>query len=171
MAKPDIIITADHTDEFKQEFKEAVDRALEAIGMHIEGEAKEELNNTPKRIDTGLLRNSITYAISGEAPAIRSYHASQGSKRDSSGRRRGSGSESAGSVGFGTYSGTAPQDPDDQRAVYVGSNVEYASYIHEGFTMANGRKIAPNRYLKNAVDKNRDQIGNLLQREMDKIKD
>ena len=127
MAKPDIIITADHTDEFKREFKEAVDRALEAIGMHIEGEAKEELNNAPKRIDTGLLRNSITYALSGEKPAITSYSGSSTHGDNESTRRLGIVGKPAPPPHEGRYSGTAPQDPEDKRAVYVGSNVEYAA--------------------------------------------
>ena len=159
----DFVITEDNTDEFKRAFEETLETALEEVGMHIEGEAKEELSNTPKRIDTGLLRNSITYAISGHPAAIRSYHASNGSKRDSSGKRYGSGSRSAGSVSFGTYTGTAPQDPDGKKAVYIGSNLDYSAYVHEGFTMPDGKKVAPNRYLKNAAQKNMDQVKNKIE--------
>lgn len=96
----------DHSSEYLEDVDAALDRALEAIGIHIEGEAKEELENTPRRIDTGNLRNSITYQVESS-----------------------------------------------EKAVYVGTNVEYALYVHEGTV-----NMAPNRYLKNAVDRNKDQI-------------
>ena len=92
----------DHSSEYMNDVDAALDRALEAIGIHIEGEAKEELENTPRRIDTGNLRNSINHQVE-----------------------------------------------DDEKAVYVGTNVEYALYVHEGTV-----NMAPNRYLKNAVERN-----------------
>lgn len=96
----------DHSAEYLNDVDAALDRALEAIGIHIEGEAKEELENTPRRIDTGNLRNSIANEV-----------------------------------------------VDSEKAVYVGTNVEYALYVHEGTV-----NMAPNRYLKNAVERNQDQI-------------
>lgn len=100
----------DHSDEYMRDVESALESALEAIGIHIEGEAKEELENTPRRIDTGNLRNSINYQV------------------DSS-----------------------------EKCVYVGTNVEYALYVHEGTS-----RMEANRYLKNAVDRNRDQINSYL---------
>lgn len=100
----------DHSDEYMRRVQEALGPALEAIGIHIEGEAKEELENTPRRIDTGNLRNSINYQV-----------------------------------------------VDSENAVYIGTNVEYGIYVHEGTS-----RMAPNRFLKNAVDRNRDQIDDYL---------
>lgn len=100
----------DHSDEYLRGVEDALGRALEAIGIHIEGEAKEELENTPRRIDTGNLRNSITHEVS-----------------------------------------------ESENAVYVGTNVEYALYVHEGTS-----RMAPNRFLTNAVDRNKDQINSYL---------
>lgn len=105
----DVIIN-DHSDEYKRQLLEQLPAALEAIGIHIEGEAKEELENTPRRIDTGNLRNSITHEVS-----------------------------------------------ESENAVYVGTNVEYALYVHEGTS-----KMEANRFLTNAVDRNRDQINQYL---------
>lgn len=105
----DVIIN-DHSDEYKRQLLEQLPPALEAIGIHIEGEAKEELENTPRRIDTGNLRNSITHEVS-----------------------------------------------ESENAVYVGTNVEYALYVHEGTS-----RMEPNRFLTNAVDRNRDQINQYL---------
>jgi len=96
----------DHSAEYLNEVDAALDRALEGIGIHIEGEAKEELENTPRRIDTGNLRNSINYQVES-----------------------------------------------NEKAVYVGTNVEYAIYVHEGTV-----NMEANRFLKNAVERNKDQI-------------
>lgn len=108
----------DNSPEFLKELSNRVDKILEAIGTHLEGEAKEELENSPRRIDTGLLRNSITHALSGEAPAISSYSGDKPSRYEKSQE-----------IPHGSYSGTAPTDPDNARAVYIGSNVEYAAYV------------------------------------------
>lgn len=142
------ITVKDNSKEFLKEFNSRVEKALEAVGIHLEGEAKEELENSPRRIDTGLLRNSITHAISGKPAAITSYSASNDSR---SGRPGGSGS----------YSGNAPSDPPDQMAVYVGTNVEYAPYVHEGTS-----RMSPNRFLKNAAVRNKDQIREYIKKEL-----
>jgi HK97 gp10 family phage protein len=57
----------------------------------------------------------------------------------------------------GTYSGTAPNDPDNKKAVYIGTNVEYAGYVHEGTD-----KMAPNRFLKNALEKNKGELEKII---------
>ena len=100
----------DHSSEYMGNVDDALSKALEMIGLHIEGEAKEELENTPRRIDTGTLRNSINYL---------------------------------------------PQE--SEKCVYIGTNVEYAIYVHEGTS-----RMEANRFLTNAVDRNRDQIDKIL---------
>ena len=93
-----------------KEVQSAKDRAIEKFlteaGLHLTGESQRELENNPRRIDTGNLRNSITSQV-----------------------------ETA------------------ERAVYVGTNVEYGIYVHEG-TMY----MAANRFLKNAFERNESQI-------------
>ena len=93
-----------------KEVQSAKDRAigkfLTEAGLHLTGESQRELENNPRRIDTGNLRNSITSQV-----------------------------ETA------------------ERAVYVGTNVEYGIYVHEG-TMY----MAANRFLKNAFERNESQI-------------
>lgn len=105
----------DNSEQVLQELEQKMKAALTAVGMHLEGEAKEELENSPRRIDTGLLRNSITWALSGEAPAIGSYSADKPDR--------------TGEIPTGTYSGNVPDDPKENPAVYIGTNVEYASYV------------------------------------------
>lgn len=119
----------DNTQQFKAAMDDAINRALEAIGIQAEGYAKLELENSPRRVDTGNLRNSITHSVN-----------------------------------------------NDENAVYIGTNVEYGIYVHEGTGIfaakGNGRNtpwvyqdengkwhmtrgMKPNRFLKNAVEKNK----------------
>ena len=130
----------DNTNAFKEEMAHKVHLVLEAIGDQIEGEAQEELQNDPRRVDTGNLRNSITHIV---------------------------------------------QDEED--AVYIGTNVEYGVYVHEGtgiYAEGGGgrttpwvykdekgdwhvtRGMRPNRFLKNAVEKNEAQISKLIEDEL-----
>lgn len=153
-------LKVDNSDKVKEEFNEATLRVLEAIGIHVEGEAKEELENDPRRIDTGLLRNSITYALSGESPKITSYHGDNPSKY---------GTEKMTPIGY--YNGTAPDDTEDKKAVYIGTNVEYAAYVHEGTGGFFGlfKKMKPNRFLKNAIARNKQQLKKFAKEEYGKL--
>ena len=103
-----------HVPETKEALRDAVERALTAIGIQCSSHAKVELSNDPMRIDTGRLRNSITSLVQGDA-------------------------------------------------VYVGTNVEYAIYVHEGT-----RRMSPNRFLKNAVTNNMEEYASIAKQELDK---
>ena len=59
----------DNSDSFKRELEDKIPAILEAVGIHIEGESKDELENAPRRIDTGNLRNSISHAVDESEPA------------------------------------------------------------------------------------------------------
>lgn len=134
------VSVTDNSIAFKGEMNDKVLAVLESIGLHLEGEAKDELENDPRRIDTGNLRNSITHAV----------------------------------------------DADD-KAVFIGSNTDYAVYVHEGTGIyavnGDGRQdpwgymgkdgkwhithgMKPNRFLKNAVERNEDQIKQYVETEL-----
>lgn len=102
----------DHSERVKAAKDEAVARALEAVGIHLEGEAKDELENDPRRVDTGRLKGSISHAV---------------------------------------------QD----RTLFVGTNVEYAPYVHEGTA-----RMKPNRFLRNAFERNMSQIETYIKNEL-----
>lgn len=142
----------DNTKQFKKLMQTRGAVALEAVGLYAEGAAKLELENDPRRIDTGLLRNSITHGMDGEAPAMTTYHASFGENRYTKGKNKGkrmsARSKGAGAVNVGRYHGTLPKTKF--RAVYIGTNVKYAPHVHEGT-----RRMKPNRFLRNAVTKNK----------------
>lgn len=96
----------DNSGVFKAAKGEAIARAMESVGLFLEGEAADELENDPRRVDTGRLKGSIGH------------------------------------------------DSDETRVV-VGTNLgnEYGIYVHEGT-----RRMAPNRFLRNAFERNLDQV-------------
>lgn len=94
----------DNTDEVLSALEKAIENGLTAIGMTAEGNAKRKITDYPA-VDTGRLRNSITFAISGEKANTPTYTDSEKKTY--------------------TYDGTAPDDKE--KAVYIGTNVEYAA--------------------------------------------
>lgn len=106
----------DNTDEIMAKIDEKIGLALELMGEVVEGYAKDDCP-----VDTGLLRNSITHAVSGQGTSVTSYHADRGSTG------KAATSAGAGTVRVGRYSGVVG-DPND-KACYVGSNVEYAPFV------------------------------------------
>lgn len=146
----------------------AVVRGLEKVGLLAEGYAKQLCP-----VDTGRLRNSITHALDGEAPAITTYHASYGSnthtvKNRRTGqmetRRYSASSKNAGAVAYGSYSGTLPKEPEGQRAVIIGTNVEYAPKIEMG-----GSKQAPAGFMKPAIVSHIDQYRRAIASELSDV--
>lgn len=101
------IKVTDNSKVFKKAKDEAVERALIAIGMTAERHAKERCP-----VDTGRLRNSITYATQS--------YSGQGSYTDQTGT---------------SYADAAAKAKPEDRTVYVGTNVEYARYVENGDSM------------------------------------
>ena len=139
MATMKFRIEADHTADVIKELNEKIDVALTKCGIVAENYAVQEIENNPRRVDTGLLRNSITYALHGKSANKGSYHSDDNSKS-------------------GSYSGTAD---DSKNAVYIGSNVEYAAYVHYGTT-----RMTPNRFLENAMERHQEEYKNIIQSEL-----
>lgn len=129
----------DNTDEVLKQLDNALERALTRIGLQAEGYAKKELTKNGN-VDTGLLRNSITFAISGESANTSSYKADRGD-------------------GSGSYSGTAPNDKD--KSVYIGTNVEYGDYVELGTSQS---KAYP--YLKPAATEHSDVYKRIMNEEL-----
>lgn len=138
-------IGGNRSDEIREAMEDAVKVAVDAAGLQASSYAKMELQKSPSRIDTGLLRNSITHAVGGSSPAISEYSASNPSKRTGK------------TPSSGGYGGAAPADTAGQATAYIGTNVEYGVYVHEGTT-----KMAPNRFLKNAVERNQKQLVEII---------
>lgn len=74
------VTLTDNTDLVRQATKDAIQRALERIGLFVEGEAKIELENGYstngnktgglKQSPTGALKNSITHTVKGRTVIV-----------------------------------------------------------------------------------------------------
>ena len=133
----------DHTKEIKEQVADRALVALDAVGLQASSLAKMELQKSPMRVDTGLLRNSITHAVSGKPAAIGSYSADTPKK---------------GRENSGSYAGSAPAADDPQKPfVLIGTNVSYCLYVHEGT-----RNMAPNRFIANALRNNTAELEKII---------
>lgn len=149
-----IVDIQDNSDFFIAAVEAAAETALDAAGMQAATLAARELQKTPSRIDTGLLHNSITWAVGGKPAAISSYSADRPSKYNENDVW-----SILQAARTGSYSGTAPADTNKTRSVYVGTNVEYAIYVHEGT-----KRMTANHFLKNAISKNRGELSEIIKR-------
>lgn len=134
------VIIEDHTAETKDALEAAIERGLMAIGMTAEGHAKAELYEG-HGVDTGLLRNSITYAIGGQSSSIKEYKANKGDAK-------------------GSYSGTIGKPKD--KSVYIGTNVSYAQYVEKG-----SRHNKALHFLQNAATKHNEEYQKLMKESLE----
>ena len=127
----------DNSKKVAEGIGDSLTRALTRIGLLAERYAK-----TDCPIDTGFLRNSITFALSGEEANISEYASDAGDKQ-------------------GTYSGTAPNDA--KKAVYIGTNVEYGANVELG-TVLKG----PRPFLKPAATEHKAEYKRIVEEELKK---
>ena len=159
----DIKVAQDNSEEVLSALERQIRAALEAVGNQAVSHTKKNITEA-SRIDTGLMRNSITYALDGEATAITTYKADTGEKT-------------------GSYTGNAPEESKGKAAVYVGTNVEYAIYqeMGTGKNIEGGRKtswryqdkkgsthttsgIKPAHFLKNAIENHKDEYRKIIKK-------
>ncbi len=104
----------DNSPQFMNEVRRKASLVLAEMGEIVEKYAK---GDCP--VDTGNLRNSLTYALGGQPPQISSYSGDRPPKNNP-----------GGPIPSGIYSGQAPADHSpDQMSVYIGTNVYYAVYV------------------------------------------
>ena len=139
-----------HVAQVKRATEKAMKQAATMIGGTLAGHA---IEYSP--VDTGLLRNSITYAIGGESPEKVAYKSND---RDKNGKEI--------PVEEGSYSGTAPQDTSGEVTVYVGTNVQYAPYQELGAPNIN---LPARPYLRPAFENHREEISQIFERTLGKL--
>jgi len=122
-------IIENNKDQILGELDEAIDRALEAMGLEAEAFVKAACT----AVDTGLLRNSITYALHGGPAATASYKADN---------------PKPGTPSSGSYSGVAPNEP---HTVFIGTNVEYAPYVEYGHRLPSGGQVPGVHFLQRGI--------------------
>lgn len=140
-----IQVLTSNSEAVKQKIMGAMDRALRIIGMKAESYAKAMCP-----VDTGLLRNSITYAIGGETPNTAEYRADRGE-------------------GSGSYSTSAPNDSDSSITLYVGTNVEYGVYQELGHHTTSGSFVQPQEFLRPAMQNHTAEYAKVIQTELNKL--
>lgn len=140
---PDIDIRmTDNSREIEREFESAVNAALHRMGLQAVRFAVDKISSYPA-VDTGLLRNSITYAVSGQEAFTQSYRADTGTET-------------------GSYSGTAPNESDpNKKSVYIGTNVAYAQYVELSVRGKTGRP-----FIKPAASEHSDVYRRILEDEL-----
>ena len=133
----------DNTDEVISLFKKAKHRGLEAIGLRAETHAKKKITSAGA-VDTGRLRNSITYALAGEETHVKSYKANKGGKDRE------------------TYTYDGKAEGEKGSGVYIGTNVEYAP----GIELGTHRKAGAVHFLQDAATNHSDEYKNLMEASM-----
>ena len=135
-------IQNDNSGDILRKMNHAVERALRLMGGAAERYAKENVRDM-EAVDTGFLRNSITWALDGEMPDSDGYH-------DDAGKQE------------GEYNEEAPAETGGNRAVYIGTNVYYAPYVEIGTT----RMIA-RPFLENAITQHTEEYERLCKEAFD----
>lgn len=134
----DILIKKDNSPEVIKAVKEKVGQALIGIGQECEGYAKSE-----SPMDTGRMRNSITFATD-------KFHSS--------------GNDCGGAPASSKDMRT--QNKPEELYVYVGTNVEYAVYQEYGdYT----HKVGKKHFLRDAAANHADHYKEILRAALDAI--
>ena len=124
--------------EHDRRFERAVEKALRLVGGQGERIAKETITEMGA-VDTGLLRNSITFAIGGGPANATEYASDSGATT-------------------GAYEGEMPSDHGGDHTVYIGTNVYYAPYVEFGT-----RKMAARPFLSQGVMGSRHELEQVFQ--------
>lgn len=149
----------DHSGDILNALNQNIDKALEAVGLQAAGYAMLNLEREPRRIDTGLLANSIAYAIAGNVPEVvkngeKSGQEYKSNSKDKHGKKI--------NIIEGKYQGRIAKN-EGEHTVYIGSNVEYAEYVEYGATLPSGGIMQPNHFLKDAVSEHKDEYKRLIE--------
>ena len=132
-----------HKKEALEAFDQASDRAMMICGGKAESYAKQNLRDNDS-VDTGLLRNSVTFARGGKKANIDSYSANKGGAS-------------------GSYSGNAPSDGIGEKTVYIGTNVEYAPFVELGTVRSTAKP-----YLRPAAENHSEEYKKIIENELRK---
>lgn len=136
----------DHTKEAIDAKDLAIERALTIIGGEL---VRYSTQQCP--VDTGLLRNSITFCLDGQRPAIDGY------KADKEGRK---------GLQEGKYDGEMPKEEGKARAVYLGTNVEYAPIVE--MSEKQSHTVGKAHFLRDALAQHMSEYNGIIARELKK---
>lgn len=112
----------DNSKEYIKRKDEIIEAALYEVGMFLADQASKQLEATPRRVDTGRLRNSLAFATD------------EGSGTAATPMQGGDGS---------------PHGRPGKESVAWGTNVEYAEYVHEGTSRMAPNRFIKNSWTLN----------------------
>ena len=140
----------DNTQQVINETTEAIQRALIKCGGKMERYAK-----LMCPVDTGLLRNSITYVTATHAGSTFKLveNAEGGGTRFTSS-----------STGATRYGAQPAAETDEDNIVIVGTNVHYAPYVEFG-----GHKRKGKYFIRRAVTDHIDEYRKIIANELKKV--
>lgn len=153
----------DNSAAFLKALETAADEALEAIGIQVQSDTVRNITASG-RVDTGLMRNSIAYAVSGQQPAI---GALGGGRKQRTPKASNPSKYTRETPKGKMYSGKAPDAEGSQKAVYIGSNVSYFPYQELGYRLPNGTHVAPMNALRNACTQIQGEIPEIVKKAME----
>lgn len=128
--------------ELKRATQESITTALEAVGVQAQGNATAEITAVGA-IETGRLKNSITFAVSGQSGSTHNYSDDEGNRY----------SDEIGSTGDAK-----------ENTVYLGTNVEYAPYVELGTY-----KMRARPFIRPAMEKNLSDYKDILIESLQKL--
>lgn len=151
------VTLTDNTDLVRQATDEAIQRALERVGLFVEGEAKLELAKDPPRINTSALRNSITHTVQHRTVIVGSNLFYSIFVHEGTGKYA-SGGSTGDKYWIYVLNGNQRGTGSGKRYTYQEAKKIVAFMRSKGLDahMTNGMK--PNRFLKNAIMNNLDRI-------------
>lgn len=132
-----------NADLIKEQTEEAIITALQSVGVQAQGHATAEITAVDA-IETGRLKASITFAVSGDSARQHTYTA------ENSGETFTDQVEDAG-------------DSKDH-TLYIGTNVEYASYVEMGTS-----KMPARPFIRPAVENYLSEYQQIFEQELSKI--
>lgn len=154
----------DNTEEFKKEFGEKLKTALEAVGMQAEGNAKLEIENLPRRVDTGLLRNSITHKVIDENNVVigsNTYYAIY--VHEGTGKYATKGSTGDGWWVYVKGSTSSKISAHGKRYTEAQARRVVAYLRSKGLDAHMTQGMKPNRFLTNAMEKYRGEYKKIIE--------
>lgn len=134
MADVEFTLTS-NLDLIKDQTKEAILTALDAVGTQAEGHAITEIT-TQGAILTGRLKNSITHAVSGDSAHQHAYDDDIGNSFSENIQDAGEGKE---------------------QTVYLGTNVHYAPYVEMGT-----QKMSARPFIRPAIENHLSDYENIF---------
>lgn len=156
----------DNSGDVLKELGLDIPKGLEAVGVQADNYSKLELENNPRRVDTGRLRNSITHKVDAGDQSVTIGSALQYAVYVHEGT--GIYAPSGGTGGWWVYvlngNGTMKGNASGKRYTEAEARRIVAMLHEKGLDAHMTQGMRPNRFLKNAIEKHKDEYIEILKK-------